>query len=510
MNDAGTIPPAEESGAGVLPTTDPRSLITRGIVWTGVFQVFLVGANFISMLVLVRLLSPAEFGRATAATGVLALINCFNCSYFIAQAIQLREGEQPDWGAHWQAGFYIQFALFLACNVAATAAWFVTAYRPMAPLLHVASIGLLIDCPNQIALTALRREMDFRRLRSVQAAGTILTLVSSIALALAGAGAYALIISSNVLHGLPLGFHLLVFRKWRPPPRWWKWPDWGSYRAPLRFGAQMSGSAMLAAARGILEAMVLPGALGYAAVGLLNRAQVLFSTTVGRVSGLVLETVYPLLPRSAGDRELFARHAALFVETMLLISIPGAVFVGLEGPYLSRLLYGSKWVAADPLILPGTIFAWGVATVLIFSAVLQAQNRLRLAFTSNLIAACLCLPAMLVAVARGHALSYVWALAIGQFIAAVIVAWFARKVLRHGWLLRGVLPPVLAAVVGAGVLATLHSFTSSLPLPAKIVADAALFAAGLLIILRLFFAPVLREVALRLPAGGYFIKIFGL
>src|SRR5205814_10005116 len=107
-----------------------------------------------------------------------------------------------------------------------------------------------------------------------------------------------------------------------------------------------SGSARLTAGRGMLEALVLPATLGYEEVGLLNRAQVLFSTTVGRVSGLVLETVYPLLPRSAGHPEQFARHATLFVETMLLISLPVAVLVGMVGPYLTRLLYGTKWIAA--------------------------------------------------------------------------------------------------------------------------------------------------------------------
>jgi PST family polysaccharide transporter len=489
---------------------DRRALITRGIIWNSAFQVFLVGASFASMLVLVRLLSPAEFGRATAATGVLTLINCFNCSFFIAQAIQLREGEEPDWAAHWQAGFYIQLALFALCNGVAALAWMFVSYRPIAPLLHVASIGLLIDCPNQIGVTALRRDMDFRRLRLIQAASTIITVVSSVTLALFGSGAYALIIGSNVLHGIPQGAYWLGVRKWRPPPRWWSWPDWRAYRAPLRFGAQLSGSAMLTAARGMLEAMVLPATLGYEAVGLLNRAQVLFSTTVGRVSGLVLETVYPLLPRSAGNAEQFARHATLFVETMLLISIPGAIFVGMEGPYLSRLLYGSKWIAADPLIWPGTLFAWGIATVLIFSAVLQAQNRLRLAFFSSVISASLCLPAIAVVLAGGGMLSYAWALAGGQLGACVIVVALAQSSLRPGTARRGVLPPLLCTVVGAGVLLLLRGPTESLPSSLKLGIDGFIFGTVIITLMRCGFASELREVVRRLPANASLTKFLRL
>ena len=79
-----------------------RSLIARGLVWNSLSQVFLALLNFASTLFLVRILSPAEFGQAAAVTGFLALLNCFSCSQFITQAIQLHDGETPDWDAHWK------------------------------------------------------------------------------------------------------------------------------------------------------------------------------------------------------------------------------------------------------------------------------------------------------------------------------------------------------------------------------------------------------------------------
>ncbi len=498
----GVVPPENEPIATPAPL-DRRAVLTSGLIWTGILQVFLVAANFVSMIVLVRLLPPSEYGRAAAATGVLALINCFNCGYFIAQALQLHGGEEPNWDAHWRVGLYIQLFLFIICNVAAVACRFIPFYRPMAGLLVVASLGLLIDCPNQIGLTYLRRDLNYRGQRLVQALATALTVISSIVLAWRGAGAYSLIIGSNVVHGIPFGWHLFAVRKWRPPAKWWQWPDWRGYRREMHFGAQQTGSAVLTAARGILEATVLPATLGFSALGLLNRAQVLFATTGGRLATVVVETIYPLLPRSAGDPQQFSRHATLFVHTMLLISIPGGAFVAIEGPSLSRLLYGSKWIAADPLILPGTVFAWAISTVMIFTTILQAKNQLRLAFRCGLVAAISCLPAMAVAITGGGALRYAWALGIGQAAAAFVAARLATKLLQKKWLRTGVIPAVIAA--GAGSLAILmidvriHVFR---PLW-SILIDATVFGFVILLVLRGFFSSLLLEVALRVPGRDF-------
>lgn len=498
---------ADDDPSAALPL-EARAVITRGIVWNSAFQVFLVGINFVSMIVLVRVLSPKEYGRAAAVSGVLALINCFNCSACISQAIQLPGDAKPDWGAHWRAGMWIQLGLCLLCNVVAAVAWFLPAYQPIAPVLAVASIGLLIDVPSQVGGLRLRRAMDFRTLRLVHAAATLVTVVSSIVLAVAGAGAYALIISSNVLHGIPFGLYLLMGEKWRPPERWWRWPDWAAYRVPLQFGAQQSGSAVLAAGRGLLESLVIPPLLGYEALGLLNRAQVLFTTTAGRATSLVIETVYPMLPRSAADPVQFARHATIFVQTMLLISIPGAIFVGIEGPLLSRLLYGGKWVAADPLIWPGTIFAWGVATVLVFMAVLQAQNRLRVAFISSVITASLCLPAMMVAAAGAGLIAYAWALAAGQAVATIVVMKFGAKNLETNWLDRAVVPPVVSTTAAAAcVIFLLHRGVSGIPLVAAFVLAAIVFGLVFLSVLRILFPEQLREVLLRVPGGMWLRRL---
>ena len=73
-----------------------KGLVLRGIAWTSGYRVFASLAQFGAMLVLMRVIPPADYGRAGAIVGLLTLVNIFSCGVFINQALQLREGEEPN------------------------------------------------------------------------------------------------------------------------------------------------------------------------------------------------------------------------------------------------------------------------------------------------------------------------------------------------------------------------------------------------------------------------------
>jgi O-antigen/teichoic acid export membrane protein len=197
----------------------------RGIAWNTCDQIFQAALPLGGMLVLVRVISPAKYGRAGAVLGFLTLLNTFNCANFMVHASQLPDGAEPDWSLHWSAGLYIQIALTGTCHLLAGFYWLFTAYRPIAPLLHLAALGLLIDSANRLGYTMLQCAVDFQRLRIVHGLGTLASVTVTLALGLAGSGAYAIVLGSNVVAALPFSIDLFVVRCWRPRVGWWRWPD---------------------------------------------------------------------------------------------------------------------------------------------------------------------------------------------------------------------------------------------------------------------------------------------
>jgi O-antigen/teichoic acid export membrane protein len=478
-----------------------QTLLRRGIAWNSLYQIFHAGTHFAAMLVLVRVIPPAEYGRAAAVVGLLALLNTLNCQAFLSHALQEPEGTEPDWSLHWSAGFYIQGALSLACHAMAGLLWFIDSYRPLAALMHLAALGFLLDWPSQVGLTMLRRAMDFRRMRLLSSINVFVKLLTILALGLAGAGAYAIVLGSNVLLGLGFAIDLLLIRRWRPSAGWWQWPDWKAYRPALRFGMQQAAAGLLAGGRGALEAAVLPGAFGFVTMGLWNRAQALYATTAGRAGSVLVETVYPLLPRSAADGLRYLRHATLFLQGVLWIALPAAVFLGLEGPQLSRLVYGNKWLAADPLLWPGAVAGLGLAAWGAGSAVMLAANRLRACFQLDVLAACTAAGALAVIWTGGGMGRYAWAVAGAQLLLAVVALGRAADLLRPDWSRVVVWPALAGSLAGVAAVLLWRDRAGIWPPPVSVLGSIAVFAAAYLVTVRILFPGPLFDLVERLPGA---------
>src|SRR5262249_28642647 len=330
---------------------------------------------------------------------------------------------------------------------------------------------------------------------------TCLKLGVTIAMALAGAGASAIVVGSNVVTPIPLTIDLFLVRRWRPRPGWWRSPDWRAYRPALRFGFQQSASALLAAARGAVEAAVLPMTVGYTAIGLLNRARALLTSTVGRVANILAETAYPLLPRYAADARRFAAYATLFARTLMLVAVPGIAYVALEGRWLSRIVYGERWVAADPLIWPAAVAALGLTAFSVGLSVLLATSRLRVCLLLDAAAAAVSLPLVLVAWMGHGVVAYAWAAATGQFVTGVASLVAASHLFEPGWIRMALVPPMLGSVVAIGAVTIVDRIAPTASLGVRVGLDMIVYGLVLGTTIRGLFARDLRAVLDYVPGG---------
>jgi O-antigen/teichoic acid export membrane protein len=269
----------------------------------------------------------------------------------------------------------------------------------------------------------------------------------------------------------------------------------------LSFGTQRIGGVVVSGVGAALESAVLPVAIGYQWIGLLARSRALFGTTAGRVGAVVIETIYPFLPRVAAEPRAYARHATRFVQAMLFVLVPGALFLGIAGPQVSRVLYGHKWVAMDPVIWPGTLSGLALALFGAFSAVLLAAGQVRVTLRLDVWAAILTSATLLVAWTVRDPVGYGWTLAITEAGIAIGSAACASRYLQPDWIKVVVVPPLTAAAVATIAVAIAEPFMRSLPVLQQLVAMWLLFVIVFVVILRFLFANSLMPLLALVPGG---------
>jgi O-antigen/teichoic acid export membrane protein len=476
-----------------------RRKLMHGLIAALLHEGVSVVLSLAAMAVLVRLLTPVDYGQAAAAVGVLGLLATFGAGPIVSHALQYPAGEEPEWSQYLTLALAAQAAVFALTNTVAAVCWLAPATRGIAPLLHIASVGMLIEAFNVVGLLMARRQLEFTRLKVLASTSVALRLAASLALAWAGFGAAALVIGGNIVSAIPGAFDLIVVRKYRPA-HWWR-PDMPLWRRATRFGAQQITMSLALTLRGAIEAVVLPAWVGAAGLGLFTRAQALFQTTAGRFAIVVSELVYPVLPRDAGVPARFAMLATRYLEAILVLALGGAALIALKGPALSRVLYGAAWIEADPLLTPGALASAAAIIGAAGVSVLVAAGRARRAMQIQIGSAALACAALAPAIFGGRLYVYAWALAAAHLAGAVVSLYATSSFLRGDWILRSVVPAV-ATVTGAVLVTMFADRFIAIPGLGGLIVSTTVFGVSALLVLRITASALVADMVGVLPVGA--------
>jgi O-antigen/teichoic acid export membrane protein len=292
---------------------------------------------------------------------------------------------------------------------------------------------------------------------------------------------------------LPMAVHFLAVEKWRPREGRLLWPG-PEQRGPIvAFAREQIAGGLVQSIRSVAESVVLTNTLGVATFGLVNRALALYQSTIGRVGSVFLDAAYPLLPLEREDHVRYRQRASRFVQVGLILSVPGAAFLVLEGAHVSRLLFGDTWIEADPYLAPAAVALAAGTLATSASYVLLGAGRVRssvLAESLVAVGALAALSTTLVTTVTSH---YMWVFAGVHVVAAVVAVAMATPLLESSWLREGLWPSVSASVAAMVVVMALRASTA-LEGPLGVAVSAALFAGSASIVVALTAPAVVREV----------------
>jgi O-antigen/teichoic acid export membrane protein len=468
------------------------------LLWAGGFTVARDVIQFGTMLVLVRIVTPTEYGSMALAQAIINLLAIASFGTFVTHTLQIRDPKDVDWQAHFTAATIINGSLFCITLGVAWALAYTQQYGKAAIPLAGLSFVFLIEIPGTLRHRMIEVEHDWSRFRKLLMAGVLSGSIVGIALAILGGGVWALVMPV-LLFGVPAALDLFLFARWRPD---WTW-SWARYRSTMRFGINRMGSGSLGAGRNALEQGLLAGVYDFAALGVFSRAMGLAMLAAGRIGTIAVGSLYPVITRAEPGSERIRRYSGLILRGVIWATTPTAAFLALEAHDVVSLIYGARWTSVTdllPLATAAVAFA-GIARAI--QQLLLANNKARACFMLDLIAAVL-----------GVGLAF-WLIPIGveAFLAALSVHGVLMIVLTTFTLLRAggvssiavaeaVVPAAVATLTGIVAVLCLRSFGNvSDVLVIRLLLEAMVFSSTYLLVLSTLFRALLREFLSVAPGG---------
>jgi O-antigen/teichoic acid export membrane protein len=298
-----------------------------------------------SLLVLSRLLGPAEFGTFATAAAIVALVFVFAEFGLHSHLVHVPRFSRAAVGAAVGVSCALNLAAFVlvaAIALMTPEPWLGAEARPVLLLLALAT------CVQPVALpvtAALQRRLRFGQLMVVDVGRAAASIGLSIGLAVAGLGMMSLAWGAVADAVVGTALALAIGRGRRPA-----WPRFAGWASVLRFGSPLALTSGLRQAGESGVALAVGASLGTAAVGLLNRAQ----TVTDMLDKAVLQGVAPVvLPVLTREVRRGGSLAPLYLRKLAILSAIywpffAVLFVLAEG--VVRLLLGPAWDAAVPVV----------------------------------------------------------------------------------------------------------------------------------------------------------------
>jgi lipopolysaccharide exporter len=330
------------------------STIRRGVV-TGASFMVLLRLSFrllgiVSTLVLVRLLSPSDFGLFGLVTGASAVLDTLSQLSLQLALLRMPAPTKAHFDTAWTLGLLraLVFALMLAAS-APILSNFIHDARLVSVVFALSAIIFLQSFEN-IALVEYQREFRYDRLFFYQLAGKLSGFALGLAAAFALHNYWALVLGTAAqrLIVIPLGYIMRPFR-----PRF----DLSQWKLFFHFSKWLMVTNTLWVVDGSLIMFVLGRLTGPSGIGLYQIANQVASLPASEIAAPIRDPAAAGYARVSKSPDLMRQSFLENLGLLVAVVMPLSVGVAVMSRPITDIFLGAKWSAAAPLVAYCALFA---------------------------------------------------------------------------------------------------------------------------------------------------------
>lgn len=357
-------------------------------------------SQLLQLVVLARLLSPAEFGLI----GILLVVVGFAQAYTdlgITSALIARRHETAEVRSSLYWLNLMSGAVVCALAVAAVPLVESVFNEPdLGPYARaIAAVFFIVAAGKQFEVL-LQRELAFRPLGVLEALGAVLGTVAAIACAAVGLGVWAFVVGVLVTQGVKsVGLLVIGFRRF-PPSFRFRWAEVVPY---LSFGAYQMGERTLNFFISRVDQLLIGSRLGTTTLGLYNFAWNLTSQPTSRINPIVTRVAFPALAATEGDETRLKRGYLDMLRVLTAVNAPLLLGLCATAPAVVPAVFGDQWQEAVVLVQWLSVGALARTIINPVGSLMLARNRADMGFKWNVLILSLLVPTVLVGIEIGDA-----------------------------------------------------------------------------------------------------------
>jgi lipopolysaccharide exporter len=340
-------PPVNEaSGVTAAPVPPPRWLGRR----TAISSIYMVGARIgmrligvVSTLVLVRILSPADFGIVALAEAVRTVLDLLTATGFNMAIIRMRAPRAVHYDTAWTLGVFR--GVFIAVCLVATSGWqarFMHEPRIEHVMWVIAGTAFLASLKN-VRLIDYQRDMRFEWVTAFMLWGKIQGLIIILLLAIFIHNYWILVLGNLLNNFIAVPASYIVARH---RPRF----SLAGWRELFHFSKWLFLGNICLLADLQLMTWVIGHYLGMIKLGLFEVGQQVAALPVTEMAAPIRGPLYSAFSKIYHDIDELRRNFLDSLALQALIIVPLTVGLAVTAPEVTVIFLGQKWMAVIPLL----------------------------------------------------------------------------------------------------------------------------------------------------------------
>jgi len=325
----------------------------KGFFWAYTSFLGGKGLNFLTTVILARLLLPAEFGLVGYCLVVIQYVDILNSAGIDTALIARREKVEEAANAAFVANILFGIGCFIITWLIAplVAAFFkapeiVPLFRALGLSLPLTGIGVVPD-------TMLKREMKFHLSIISDIGRNVVKGAASVVFALLGWGVWSLVWGQviGVLVGSIISW---IVARWKPT---WKF-DREATRSIVGYGSHIILLETAGAFRNNVDYLLVGRILGAASLGFYTMAYRMPELIIRSLNYVIGDVSLPALASVQSDRPKLHKFYFGYLRFLSMFVFPVGVGLAFTAPVIIPLFLSDKWI---PAIVPTSLISIALA-----------------------------------------------------------------------------------------------------------------------------------------------------